>query len=337
MSNGVSDLTYGDLKQYALDKLQDNTGEKSDRQAGRAVTRALRAVSEAGDWEWLRSWWRFILRERIPCGGAGGSTAAFANSVRYPEGVLGSAENVAGADGRHDAMTGWSFYFSGTAAGGQTLHRVVDYYRGSVGAPSADKMIFHSNDQVVANTTGRLTGLNGYLLKDRYLLPRRFKAFVSEPKEQEFLSRLSRISPEEMLYQKKTWSPESSDPVFYCIQKREDVQQREVIFWPAPTQRRAVDVLISTYMEEPSADSDVIAWDPNHAEVIYAAIDRQVAIERNDRALFSQFDKAFKEAVWRAKGADMADNSIRVASQGRAMLPWSVEKTQRSQGFTDVP
>lgn len=331
----VSDLTYGTLKQYALDKLQDNPGEKTDRQAARCVRRALRHVSSAGNWRWLRHWHRLVLRERVTIGGTSLSVAVLGVSVQAPANYLDSAISQAARDGRQSGCKGWSFLFSGSAAQGTPLHRIVDYSSSTGSVP--DRIVFHSVDQYVHGTTAaRIGSLNGSLVKDRYLLPRRFKAIVGEPVEQDFFGTLTRISPEEMVYQKKTWSPQSSDPVFYCIQRREELQRKEVIFWPAPVSRESVDFLMSTFIEEPESDSDVIAWDPNHAEVIFAAIDRQVAIEQNDRADFSTWDKAFRRAVWDAKGADDDDTTVRIAGRGARAVPYEVAKVQRSRGFTDV-
>lgn len=338
MALGVSDITYGDLLQYARDKLQDNPGEKTERQAARAVQRALRVVSESHDWEYLRRWFRIILREPITLA-AEGSISAFQTALRGKadgwDAEFNTAFEIEGdAEVGLGDPAGWSFVFSGSAAASveKALHRIRDY---SVETPGSSlALYFYSND--VYHGSAALADVGGTLLKDRYPLPRNFKNLYAEPMEQDFIARLTRVSPDYMLYLKKAWSPTSNGPVFYCIQTNQSLKRKELVVWPAPTQRRSVDLLCTVAIEQPSDDADVIDWDPNKPEVLYTAIDRQCAIERGDREMFSMYAKDFRTAVWRAKGADNDDIGASVAG-GLVTISSSVLKVQRSNHFTDVP
>ena len=152
MPLGVSDLTYATLKDYALDKLQDNPGEKTARQVTRSVKRALKLVAESHDWPYLRRWHRFVLRESVSVP-ALGSCSEFGSAFKGDVGVFaapfaaafeaGDVAQVAGYGGQ-----GWNFVFSGTGAAGvkpnaTELHRVRHYSAGAAG----DDIYFYSNDR----------------------------------------------------------------------------------------------------------------------------------------------------------------------------------------------
>lgn len=335
MSLGFAAITFGDLYQYALDKGQDDSTGKGARQAERAVKNAVRMVGEERDWPWYRRWHRFILREKLEITGSPTpSVSPLAHSIVAGSGFWQAHHSAAGMGVPENGLSNWVF----SESGGNDFYRVFDY-----DSVNAAAVICYSNDRfALSGVSSKALTLNAH--KDRYLLPHNFKSLHSEPHEQDFIHRLQQVTPDYMLYLKKSWTVDSSDPVFYCIQTNQFTGRKELLLWPAPTRRESVDILVHVYPEVPTTSpanngwaNFSVDWNPNHPEVLYRAIDVQMALERDDPEGYAMAHKAYRHAAWIAKGADDDDVTTRVAGQGGQQWPRHTTKAQRSGHFIDVP
>ncbi len=280
----TDDLTWGELKQVAVDSFQDGTGEKSERQILRIVNNAARRVAKAKLWAWYRIGHRFMLRPPIDYTGV--SIALGAVSATISGSTFDASADL------------FSFHIlSGTQL--PQLLRVQS--RNSGGSV----LTMFSTDQFVAESAA--VNAAAQLTHDRVLLPVNFRSISSTPQEHNFFASLEEIDPSRMGFLKTQWETFNSDPRFYCLDRNPVTGRWEVQFWPAPSQRRSVAFYMHIWPAKfttGSADADILDWDPSQVDVIHAAIRLECAYELQNVKRAQLFEKPYRQALLEAMGAE---------------------------------
>ena len=308
----MAQITYLAAKQYAQDRLQDSVDAKAVRQAERVVKTALKRIARSRDWQWYRVRHRLSLFPPVEYS-EGLAISAGATNMRLLSGTAFSA-----------ALQHTTFFFSANVE----QHRIISV-DGSVA-------YFHASEPYRGQTSvgAYVSNDGGTFAYDRVALPDNFKRLSKEPTERSFLVELQRVDIGEMQHLHRTWMHGPSDPIYYCINKDQARNKYEMWVWPAPARMLTEDIIIHVWPETPSADTDVLDFDPDFEDLLYAAMDLECALELKRIKDIPYIERQYRTKLRECKAAERKDVAGGPASGASRYYP---SKQQRSNHFTDVP
>lgn len=285
-----SSITFDTLYEYALDQMEDRTDEKAIRRAKRIVNRASKRVAGEMLWHWYRRRHRIILRPR----------EKYTNISLSAEGIVATLDSGSWAS---DAATR-TLLLSGDT---ELMNvRVRD---------SSSQITLWSTDIYVASANA--SGVTGYLYKNRYALPSNFRCISTEPHQKDYWGPETQITNEQMLRLNQTYQPSTGDMVVWTLHHNYETDLWEIMVWQFPDTLRSMDLYLFVWPPELVNDSDVLDWDPNHSEVIYAAIDELVVREMRDWKGLAAVQKAYRDSLLVAKSSDLKGVQPKTAGEPR--------------------
>jgi len=302
---GASDLTYGVLKQFAIDQLDDRTDDKGIRRAGRIVNQAVLHVAGERNWAWHLRRFRVTLRPRLRYS-AGVSMSAMSHTVRK---VAGSWPSD---------IAGYTLYFSGR----------TDLLRIRTRASSTQLTTF-SNEVLVASAA--ITAGTGIFVKNRYQLDVNFKAVAEDIHQKDFFGPAAQFTRGEMMDLMQTQTPSEGSPVGYMLELNPYTARWELVIWQWPSELSSMDLWTYNWPGSLSNDSDVLDWDQNHSEVIYDQINVKCLQELRKWADMPAAMAAYRASFKAASDSDSKYLAQRVAGD----RPVRIKRMALNRPFTD--
>lgn len=285
--SGASDLTFSVLKQFATDQLNDETDAKGVRRAGRIVNQAVRRVCAERNWAWHLRRFRVTLKPRLRYASLV-SMSALSHTVRLLSGSWPSD------------IAGYTLYFSGDT----DLMRIRS-------RTSSTQLTTFSNEILVASANN--SAATGIFVKNRYQLDVNFKAIAEDIHEKDILGPKGQMTRSEMTNLMQTQSPAEGTPIGYILELNPYTARWELVVWQWPSTLSSLDLWTYNWPGTLENDSDVLDWDQNHSEVIYAAINLKCVEERKDWKAMPVANAAYKAAFRAAADADQKALQSRVA------------------------
>jgi hypothetical protein len=297
----VGDLTFSTLKTRARDQLQDKGDAKGVRRAERIVNQALKYIASEKRWTWHRRLHTFVLRANIE----------YTDAVTMePDSRTITLESGTW----HVSAAARSFHFSGDT----TVLRIFS-------RDSSTQLTSFSNEVYVGSAAQ--SAATGFLIYDRFALPENFRAMHGIPQEKDYYKDLFYISPHRWLDFRQSYQVTNTSPIYFTLVLNPATLRYEIYFWPTPSELREASVWIYVSPLELVNDNDIADWDPALSYALHAAIDLFVVKELGDAKRFPFYEKAYRDAVTRAKQQDQKWIPDEPASQD---WPGRGNKIQRS-------
>ncbi len=238
--------TYKDLRDYIRDNYADSVDVKATRVYDRIIDRAFRRMAKTTDWSFLLKMGRINLVAPYETG-----TVALTQDSKTVTLTGGTWPATMGTDV-------WHIIF---AANNEVEFEVITRNSGTV-------IELNENWPFTAEAA------NGFTAYRRdYALPVRFRKFMWG--EMENYWEMSYITPSDYIELRLRQAQYAGDPRWFTV-----FDQR-LKFWPYASTIRVADFLYVAWPKLLSdagvVDTDAIDWDENHLDLVFAAIDLEVA------------------------------------------------------------
>lgn len=302
---GASDLTYGVLKQFAIDQLDDRTDDKGIRRAGRIVNQAVKHVAGERNWAWHLRRFRVTLKPRLRYA-SGVSMSALSHTVRK---VTGSWPSD---------IAGYTLFFSGET----DLLRIRT-------RNSSTQLSTFSNEILVASTSK--SAATGIFVKDRYALDVNFKAIAEDIHEKDYMGPAGQFTRTEMMDLRQNQTPSDGNPVGYALELNPYTARWELVVWQWPSSLGSMDLWTYNWPGTLENDSDVLDWDQNHSEVIYDQINVKCLQELRKWADLPAAMKSYRDSFRAAADSDSKYLASRVAGE----RPMRIKRVALNSLFTN--
>jgi hypothetical protein len=279
----TSGLTLSALLAYALRMFRDRTGSKADAELTQAVNDALMMLATEHEWPWYQTVGRINVYAAYTTGTiamTNGSTAVTLTGGTFPfatVGVTGPAE----------------IYVNGM------YHRLASITDGTNAV-----MV---NAWKEANYSGIYS-----LAQIEYTLPTDLRQLSKVTSTNQWIwgpNPVSRFTVEEA---RQTWSPTATSPPRMWA-----IERDRIVIWPPSNVDKMANLL---YLRKPAdlvGSTDAADWDPNLKELLYRALDYQVAC-RGDCVAGDKADtfRAYRESIARNVAQDRTGTSMRMGLAG---------------------
>lgn len=284
---GASDLTFGVLKQFALDQLDDRSDTKGIRRAERIVNQAVRHVAGERNWAYHLRRFRVTLKPRLRYA-SGVSMSAMSHTVRK---VTGSWPSD---------IAGYTLYFSGDTDLMRIRSRV-----------NSTQLTTFSNEILVASAN--LSAATGIFVKNRYQLDVNFKAVAEDIHEKDYMGPAGLFTRGEYTSLLQTQTPSEGNPVGYALELNPYTARWEIVVWQWPASLGSMDLWTYNWPGSLENDSDVVDWDQNHSEVIYDQINVKCIQELRLWDKLPGALAAYRSSLQAAAASDQKHLAARVA------------------------
>ena len=267
--------TFADLKTYVRDNYSDAVDAKSTRVYERIVDRALRRVGKVTDWSFLMDRGRINFVAPFETG-----TVALTQDSKAVTLTGGVWPTTMGTDFWHvnfDANTEGEF--EGLTRTSGTVIQL---------------------DEVWPFATTASSQFTAY--RREYALPTDFRKFLFGEMQETW--GMDYISPAEFTDIRLAQNQSGGDPQWFTLFKQRSQ------FWPFPTEIRVADFLYVRWPKLLSdagvVEGDTIDWDEHHLDLLFAALDLEVARSWGDGAPESMREAVtmYQGELREAKGAD---------------------------------
>ena len=274
----AGDLSLSTLRRAAMDQLQDKGDAKGERRAERVVNQALKWLASEKRWNWYLRLWTLVLRPKTTL------------TSRCSMAVDGQTITLTTGTWPSNAATR-SFRFSGDT----TILRIK--------TRNSSTVVTTFSNEVFVGSAAK-TSQTGFLIYDRFELPENFKVMVGVPQEKDYYDGLTWVTPEEWLFWRQSNANNESAPTYFTLWKNHHTQRTEIWFWPTPTELRECSFWMYVSPLDLVNDNDVADWDPALSYALYAAIDLLASRELQDAKRYPMAERAYRDAVLRAKQHD---------------------------------
>lgn len=237
--------TFAQLKEYVRDQYGDAADAKAVRLHDRIARQALRRIARSHDWSYYQSYGRIAFEAPYSTG-----------TVAIVQGA--NVVNLAGGVWPANLATGpWHMNLDG---------RVNVEFEVATRNSDTQATFLATHTWIYASIAGRPFQTFRY----RYSLPANFRKFFFA--ESENYWEMEFLTPAEFTELRLRADSFSGDPRFYTI-------RAETLFevWPWPVSARILDFNYTRWPTQPLLDGDVIDWDDDLVDLLFAAVDVEVA------------------------------------------------------------
>lgn len=288
--------TLSDLKAFAKRINSDRTDKKSVDQNLRAIQNALRNVSQASDWTFLRTRRRVVTNSQITSGAV--NFTADSTLVRASSNASAVIANFIGSiDSTYTVkLAGEQIDYDISARNSSTSITLVSPYVGS----SATKQSY-------------------IIFRRSYDLPANFREMIAIVDVRNPTQELERRSHKEML-ELSLQRADGAEPECYSIENKTADAVRQLWLYPFPngSTKFQYDLIYQRWPTIPTADTDVIDWPNDHIPLLEAAIAVEVALENEDRERYELFMSDYAGKLRDAVSGDVDESASFFIGGGRS-------------------
>ena len=292
-------VTLATLKTYAKRLNSDRTDKKSVDQNLRAIQTALRNVSQASDWTWLRTRTRQITNSQYTTGAV--NFTADSAHVRASSNASGTIANFAASIGSLNStytmkLAGERIDYDISARASSTSITLVSAYVGSTAAKQSFVIFRRSYD-----------------------LPANFREMIAIVDVRNPEGGLERKSHKEML-ELSLQRTDGAEPDCYSIENKTGDAVRQLWLYPFPngSTKFQYDMIYQRWPTNPTLDTDTIDWPNDHMPLLEAAIAVEIALENEDTERYQLYSSDYASKLRDAISGDVDESASFFVGEGRS-------------------